>query len=556
MSSLLPSLIVALARPAGLRPLRPSAALLAGAVAVIGLSAIPATTAVAATGARQSVPATEQQRVQRFEQSLRPAVTVSGQPDKRWSLAQRMAWWQVPGVSIAVIRDGRVAWAKGYGVLQAGRPEPIDIDTVFSVGSVSKVGAATTALRLVNAGRLDLDRDVNGYLTRWQVPASPLATIRPVTLRGLLSHSAGLSVHGFADYQPGEALPTTVDVLEGRKPAKSDPVRLIYPPGTRWQYSGGGTTVAQLVIEETTGQDFASAARAQVLQPLGMTRSSYQNPLPEAHGNIAKAHGSDGQPRALPRGYEAMPENAASGLWSSPSDYAKLVIALIDATAGRNDDFLSAPLARQMMTEVGPSPAGLGPFLEGRGLDRRFSHSGGNDSYRAWMEGHLATGNGMVIFTNGTRGDPLFREIRRAVAESEGWSTALDYHEPAPAVALSAREVSALAGVYLVTGAATRGGLTIGTPEEDPGVQIIDQDGRLYRRVQGDRDRLLPLTPLDTSHFIEAQTGTVYRFDRDYDGKASGLVISDTGGDSAGEQTRARRVADAPVLKTLAVEPD
>lgn len=467
-----------------------------------------------------------------------------------------MAWWQVPGVSIAVIRDGRLAWAKGYGVLQAHRPEPIDIDTVFSVGSVSKVGAATTALRLVNAGRLDLDRDVNGYLTRWQVPASPLATIRPVTLRGLLSHSAGLSVHGFADYQPDEALPTTVDVLEGRKPAKSDPVRLIYPPGTRWQYSGGGTTVAQLVIEETTGQDFATAARAQVLQPLGMTRSSYQNPLPEGHGNIAKAHGPDGQPRALPRGYEAMPENAASGLWSSPSDYAKLVIALIDAAAGRNDGFLAAPLARQMMTEVGPSPAGLGPFLEGRGLDRRFSHSGGNDSYRAWMEGHLATGNGMVIFTNATRGDPLFREIRRAVAESEGWSTALDYHEPAPSVALSADELSGLAGVYLVTGIASRGGLKIGTPDEDPAVQIISQDGRLHRRIQGDRDRLLALTPLDTSHFIEARTGTLYRFDRDYDGKASSLVISDTEGDSSGEQTRARRVAEAPALKTLPVEPD
>lgn len=525
--------------------------------ATVGLAVAGfATPALAAPAARQQVPTAEQQRVRQFEQSLRPAVTVSGQPQPRWSLAQRMAWWQVPGVSIAVIRDGRVAWAKGYGVLRAGRPEPVDIDTVFSVGSVSKVGAAATVLRLVNAGRLALDRDVNGYLTRWQVPASPLMAIRPVTLRGLLSHSAGLSVHGFADFQPDEALPTTVDILEGRKPAKSEAVRLIYPPGTRWQYSGGGTTVAQLVIEETTGQDFATAARDLVLQPLGMTRSSYLNPLPEGHGNIAKAHGPDGQPRALPRGYEAMPENAASGLWSSPSDYSKLVIALIEAAAGRNDGFLGAALARQMMTEVGPSPAGLGPFLEGRGLDRRFSHSGGNDSYRAWMEGHLATGNGMVVFTNGTRGDPLFREIRRAIAESEGWSAALDYHEPAPAVALSTEEVSALAGVYLVTSSTSRGGLRIGTPEEDPGVQIIVQDGRLHRRVQGERDRLLPLTALDTSHFIEARTGTLYRFDRDYDGRAAGLVVSDTGGEGQGEQLRARRVADAPVLKALPVEAD
>ena len=350
-------------------------------------TALFACTAIIALPARSD----EASRIRTFEAALRPAVSVVGQPEERWTIAERMAHWKVPGLSITVIRDGKLAWAKGYGVLQAGGSEKVNAETVFSIGSVSKVGAAAVTLRLLDAGRLDLDRDVNGYLKRWKIPANGYTAVRPVTLRALLSHSAGLTVHGFSDFQPGDPLPSAIDTLEGRAPATNEPVRVIFTPGTRYQYSGGGTTVEQVVIEEITGLGFAAAAHRYVLEPLGMSRSTYENPLPEAQGNIAKAHDEQGRPVALPRGYEAMPEMAASGLWTTPTDYAKLIVALIESYRGKGS-FLRTDTARQMMTEAACSPVGLGPFLDGDGLERsllpfgreRFipRHDGGSSGYR------------------------------------------------------------------------------------------------------------------------------------------------------------------------------
>ena len=359
-------------------------------------------------------------RVAAFESGF-PPVGDSASPSS--TVEERMEHYGVPGLSIAVIDDEEVAWARGYGVRQAGASEPVDTETVFSVGSVSKVGAAAVTLRLVDAGRLDLDHDVNEYLTTWHVPEH--AFDEDVTLRRILSHTAGLTVHGFRDYQPGAELPTTVQILEGAAPSQSPPVFVDIPPGRQFRYSGGGVTVEQLVIEETTGSDFPSAARDLVFEPLGMTRSTYENPIPASFGNIAKAHDQEGTPRALPRGYEAMPEAAASGLWTTPSDYAKLVIGFIESYRGAPEAFLSPELARDMMTEVQPSRFGLGPQLAGDGDARRFSHSGANDSYRASMRGHLETGDGVVILTNGARGGELIEEVLQSVAAAEGWDEAL-----------------------------------------------------------------------------------------------------------------------------------
>ncbi|MDX1395044.1 MAG: serine hydrolase domain-containing protein [Gemmatimonadota bacterium] len=357
-------------------------------------------------------------RIRTFETSLGPRGDED--PSIRWTIEERMAHYGVPGVSVAVIADGKLLWAKGYGVKQAGSDDPIDTGTAFSVGSVSKVGTAAVTLRLVDEGRLDVDRPVNDYLRRWKVPSNELTEREPVTLRRIMSHTAGLTVHGFADFQPGEALPTVVQILDGEPPAKNAPVRVDLLPGSEFRYSGGGTTVEQLVIEDVTGLDFAAAARRYLFDPLAMDRSTYENPLPLTHENIAKAHGPDGSPRALPRGYETMPESAASGLWTTPSDYAKLIIALIESYQGDGDTFLSHDTARDMMTEVPPGIFGLGPEVGGEGPTRNFVHGGANDSYRALIAGYLAEGGGIVIFTNGTRGSELIGEIRRGIAMA-GW---------------------------------------------------------------------------------------------------------------------------------------
>lgn len=461
------------------------------------------------------------------ENGLRPAFDIVGEMPARWTIEERMEHWRVPGVSIAVIRGGKLLWAKGYGVLQRGRPEKVDADTMFSVGSVSKVAAAGIALRMVDAGILDLDRDVNAYLRRWKVPANDLVAQSPVTLRGLMSHSAGLTVHGFPDFQPGAALPTVFDTLDGRPPAVTAPVRVTYAPGSHWRYSGGGITVEQLLIEDVSGIAFNAAARRYLFEPLGMRRSSYEATIGDKWGNIAKAHGPDGAARALPRGYESMPEIAASGLWTTPSDYARYVIAMIRSYNDREGGFLANATAQQMMTEVGVSPYGLGPQLGGHGVDRIFSHGGSNDSYKAWMEGHLATGDGVVIFTNGENGDGLLKEIRRAVAAAEGWR--MGGSITIPAATPSPDMLRAYVGHYRVASPSTiasQRSLAFSLDVKD--IEIAMREDRLgvtYRDSEGNKleDTLISE---GGSWFVEADDGVEQvEFVRGYDGKVSGLVI-------------------------------
>jgi CubicO group peptidase (beta-lactamase class C family) len=350
---------------------------------------------------------------------LRPGVLPPDGTLPRWSLQERMAHHHVPGVAIAVLRDGVPVHSVGYGTREAGSGDAVDADTLFSVGSVSKVVTAAATLRLVSAGTLALDRDIDDYLDSWQVPATQAQPRPVVTLRMLMSHTAGLGVHGFADYLPAEPMPTLLQTLQGQAPAKNGPVALVHPPGERGDYSGGGVMVEQLVLEEVTGLPFDEVARAQVFAPLRMRRSSFANPLPASAGNIAKAHDAEGRLSALPRGWQSFPEQAASGLWTSANDLAAFVEGLIDSYRGQGE-FLPRAIAAQMMTEVSPSWHGLGPRLDGAGSTRIFHHGGSNDSYRAWIEGYLATGDGFVILTNGENGAALTAEIRNALSDAIG----------------------------------------------------------------------------------------------------------------------------------------
>ena len=353
-----------------------------------------------------------QKAITDFEEHFRDGRSLYG------TIEQRMHLHRVPGLSIAVIKDRQLIWAKGYGLLSADASEPVNSQTVFSVGSVSKLVTALATLRLVSLGKLKLDEDVNQYLTWWQVPSSPFTQQQPVTLRHIMSHTAGFTVHGFPDFQPGELLPTVLDTLNGRAPAKHGPVVVDFTPGTQFRYSGGGTTVQQLILEETTDQDFPMAVQQWVFQPLSMSRSTFQNPLPASHGNIAKAHDRNGKATALPRGWESMPEMAASGLWTTPSDLAQVLMALIYSYQGGGRPFLDKSLARDMMTAVGPSKFGLGPQLYG---EHFFGHGGSNNSYKAQVMAHLETGDGIVVLTNGANGRPIIEEIIATMKRIEKW---------------------------------------------------------------------------------------------------------------------------------------
>lgn len=458
-----------------------------------------------------------------LDHGLRPSVTAPGEAVPRWSLAERMRHYKVPGVAVAVLKNGEVVQAAGYGVRQAGTQDKVDGDTLFSVGSISKVATATTTLRLVAQGKLDLDRNVDDYLKRWKVPASAEVPQPRITLRMLMSHTAGLGVHGFEDYQPDDPLPTLVQVLDGQKPAKGEAVRFKQAPGTVVDYSGGGITVEEVAIEDATGKTLRQLAEEQVFAPLGMRRSTFESPLSAARGNIAKAHNGEGVPEALPRGWQTFAETAASGLWTSANDLGKLVGGLIESYQGRSD-FLPQPLAAEMMTEVSPGAFGLGPGLGGHGRGRYFFHGGANDSYRAFMEGYPETGDGFVILTNGSNGSQLHAEIRNALSDAIG----LGAHPLIQAVAPRVPPSPDYAGRYRVDTTVPMDLRRASADSFDYASLQVNIAGDKAEIVLPGQDKPHALLPLGSPGQFMLSGGYTFLFDfrRDSRGKVRGLTVS------------------------------
>ncbi|MDX8456389.1 serine hydrolase domain-containing protein [Mesorhizobium sp. VK9D] len=354
-------------------------------------------------------------RIQRVLSGLRPPIGFDGQPHAL--LAERMRALHVPGVSIAVIHNGAVEWARGFGVAKKGG-RPIGPDTLFQAASISKPVTAMAVLALAQAGRLDLDADVNSYLKSWKVPANSYTDKAKVTLRELLSHSAGTTVNGFAGYQAGAAIPSLIEVLNGSSPANNRPIVVDEPPGERFRYSGGGYTIVQQLLIDVTGRPFEDLLDEMVLRPLGMARSSYRQPLPASDLlHAAMPHIANGDP--VSGGPHTYPELAAAGLWTTPTDLARFDLALLDAWAGRSMPVLSQPAAIQMLTS-GLDAYGLGLIVRGSSPHRRFSHDGVNAGFINSMISY-ETGDGAVVMTNGDQGDILVAEIMQSIAAEYQW---------------------------------------------------------------------------------------------------------------------------------------
>jgi CubicO group peptidase (beta-lactamase class C family) len=356
-------------------------------------------------------------RIQRVEDGLLMPVNIAGR-DHAMRLVDRMTLYNVPGVSVAVINDGRIEWSRGWGVVEAGGRVPVDTATRFQAASISKPVAAMAALRLVEQGQLALDADVNGALRSWRIPENGFTRSAPVTLRRLLSHNAGLTIHGFRGYSRGEAVPTIVQLLDGTQPANSAAVRADTIPGSIWRYSGGGSSVAQLLMEDVTGVPFPRLVRDLVLSPAGMRHSGYEQPLPAYSEAVAAVgHRSDGRPVA--GSWHTYPEMFAAGLWTTPSDLARLALN-VQASFNGGGGILSRAMTRQMLTlQAGDYGLGFG-VQHGDGWIS-FSHGGANEGFRAMFVAFADRGMGAVIMTNGDAGAMLAAEIMRSIAREYGW---------------------------------------------------------------------------------------------------------------------------------------
>ena len=350
------------------------------------------------------------------EANLRPPVIKPG--DKPFSLADRMRQYDVPGLSVAVIHNGKLAWARGWGFRDAASCAPVTPETAFQAASISKVATAMLALRLVEQGKIGLDRDINEALRSWQLPSDPKLAPNGVTLRELLSHTAGLGVHGFAGYLPGAPLPTPVQILDGASPSNSEPVRSVLPAGGQYQYSGGGYVLTQLALSDVSGIPFAELADRELLRPLGMTRSAYaQPPSATIRADMAFGH-ANGAP--IPGNYHVYPELGPAGLWTSASDLARLLMDIQASAAGKKGHRLSPAMTREMLTPVKDN-WGLGTALYTTGV-ARFGHDGVNEGFQSFMVAYVDKGDGIVALTNGGQGRRLMDEVVRAVATDYGWT--------------------------------------------------------------------------------------------------------------------------------------
>jgi len=453
------------------------------------------------------------------ELELLPPVIIHGDTPATKKLADRMAALHVPGVSIAVIHSGKIAWARGFGVSSLGGPA-VTPDTLFQAASISKPVTAMAVMHLVQAGKIDLDTDVNQYLKTWKVPANRFTDQKKITMRELLTHTAGMTVHGFPGYASDAPLPTLVQVLNGEKPANTAAIRVDIAPGTEWRYSGGGFVVAQLLLQDLTGKPFPAFMKETVLGPAGMTLSTYQQPLPaDRMKEAAMAYGQNG--KAIVGGPHVYPEMAPAGLWTTPSDLARYAMEIQKALAG-SSAVLSAATAREML-KPGIGKWGIGIGTGGSAAHPYFEHSGANEGFQCNMVAYN-NGDGAVIMTNSDSGGQLAAEILRTIAHDNHWPDFAPREIQKRKDPVSSETLNRYAGVYAIAPGAY---MTISVADGQLVSQMSHQSG-------------LPLMAESETTFSAKTIDAQIEFPAGEKGSASQLILHQNG-----RETRAKRLGDA-----------
>ena len=415
------------------------------------------------------------------ERSLAPAVMLAGMPIRTETLAAEMQRLAVPGVSIAVIDHGTIAWSEGYGAASKDGA-PVTPYTRFQAGSISKAITALGVLRTAAAGTVSLDRPVNDYLTSWKLPDSDKGPAGAVTLRRLLSHTAGLNVQFFPGYEIDGPQPGSVDSLEGRPPANTPAIRITSIPGSEWRYSGGGYLVAQQVVADVSRERFALWAKRTILDPATMTDSSFD---PPSGGRYAAGHLSGGKP--VPGGFHLYPEGAAAGLWTTPTDLAHALLALSASITGEPSAILPKSFARTVLDPVFPGES-VGFDTGGSGESQWIAKGGDTYGFAAYMTLYPKRGQGAVVMTNSAAGSTLARDVMRGVAQAYHWP---DFGpRTRRAVPFDQGQLASLPGTYRYQGnntfiiARVGKGLTIADPGEAPEHLYIDPSGKLFTLSQ------------------------------------------------------------------------
>ena len=440
------------------------------------------------------------QRIERVVNGLLPIVLIKGKPTIKMNLTDRMKHYKVPGVSIAVINNYQIEWARGFGVVETGAKQPVTTETLFQAGSISKPITAVAAMKFVQEGKLALDENVNSRLRSWKIPGNEFTKEHKVTVRRILSHAAGVTNSGVGEYACDEQKPTLLEALEGKPPSKNPATTVDFVPGSAFRYSGGGYSVLQQLLIDLANKNFPQLVQEDVFDRLKMNHSTFQQPpLPsKLASQVAVGHQPDGERFKCPFSY---PEMAAAGLQTTPSDLARFLIDIQRSRMRMPGTLLSTEIVSQMLNPQIEN-VGLGFFLAGQGRASRFSHGGGNQGFFSYMVAYPETGQGAVVMVNGTEYWELVHEIVRGIAAEYNWP---DYLHEHTLVKLDPARFGALVGRYEVA--------------PDFVLTIANENGRLL--LKESEAELLPES--ETEFFL--MDGRQFRFTKDQQDRVNGMVV-------------------------------
>lgn len=441
--------------------------------------------------------------IKAIETSLTPSIQIKGEEPKPYTIEERLAEYKIPGISVAIVRNGKLHWAKGYGLANTETGQVVDTSTLFQAASISKPVSGMGALKLVQEGKLVLSQDINQYLTSWKLPENSFTSTVKVNLRHLLTHTAGMTVHGFPGYTQTDDFPTDIQVLNGQ--GNTGPIYVDTIPGSINRYSGGGYTIVERAIEDISGQSFADYMQAAVLTPLGMNHSTFVQPLPDKfHPQASAAFDRAGE--MYPGLWHNYPEQAAAGLWTTPSDLARFAIGIQEAYTGKTEKVLSQDITEVMLTKDKWN-YGLGPGLRAEGDSLIFQHGGKNAGYTCQLFSYAKRGDAMVVMSGSDNAARLIEEIQRAAAELYGWDLA--QAETIELIDLPLAEMQDKVGRYIYR------------PQEFE-VDIAIENDQLVIIVSPDEK--YPLRFLDELNVIEFIDGDRFKFMLDEEGKVTSFV--------------------------------
>lgn len=376
------------------------------------------------TQSETKYPDSVEEKIKQVENNISGWVQIEGVKSV-WTLSERMQYYHVNGLSIAVIHNYKLEWAKGYGWADSAKQIPVTTQTLFQAASISKSLNAMGILKLAQENKLNIHDDINNYLKSWQLPKSNFTANKKVTVYNLLNHTAGLNVHGFLGYEKGDSIPSIVQILNGEKPANSEAIRSCAVPGTKVEYSGGGIEISQLILMDITHESYGKYQWDEVLKPLGMANSFYTQP-PLKNKMTLLATGYDTNGKEINGKYHIYPELAAAGLWTNPVDLSKFIIETQLSYEGKSNKVLSQIMTRQMLTPFKDSDAGLGLFIDSIGNRMYFQHGGSNEGFKSQYFASLIGGDGIVVMVNSDQ-DGILRDVINSVAQAYKWE---DFYRP------------------------------------------------------------------------------------------------------------------------------